>query len=265
MKLFKRWAKPSPKKELEKTTVRDEPDHRSDPPKMLRAEARFRTPRQLERLPKPLTVRYFGGAFKDLKELWSKGLAELQINGYDEYETFIEAFVRASRSTDAAWVRNRSDRYVLVEGNSYEVWPLIHRSSKSMPETVIRHRVTASFHDVERMDESDQLGGIEFVYVNDKGNGPRKHLHRAWILGVDDTGFDVIEARGRRRYLYSKVRTAGVISSNYGNLDETLVTVNFGEPSSVAVIETVTTTKIISGVTAGLKRWANSRELEVKD
>jgi hypothetical protein len=258
MRLFKRWSKPKPAKQLEKTTVRDRPEFHSEPAKELRAEARFATPRQFQTLPKQLTVRYFGIPFEQVKELWSGGLEELQTNSYEEYEAFMDGFVRASLSAGGARTNLGNERYVQVGRNSYEVWPLIHRASKPMPQTVIKHRVAASY-------ESEQLSGVDFVYMNDKGNGLEKHLHRAWVLSIDETGFEVAEARGRRRYLYSKVHTLGVIPTYPLSFDETVVTVDFTASNSVALIETVTTTKLISDVTARLKRWSNNKELEVKD
>lgn len=258
MRLFKRWSKPKPAKELEKTTVRDKPEHDSDPAKELRAEARFATPRQFKTLPKRITVRYFGLPFEKVKELWSAGLEELQTNKYEEYEVFMEGFVRASLSAGITRTHLGNERYVQVGRNSYEVWPLIHRAAKPMYQTVVKARVAASY-------QSDQLAGVEFVYMNDKGKGLEKHFHRAWVLSIDETGFEVAEARGRRRYLYSKVQTVGVIPTYPLNFDETVVTVDFETSNSVAFIETITTTKLINYVTARLKRWVNSEELEAKD
>lgn len=257
MKLFKRWRKPNkeltPAKELEQTTVRDEPVHRYDPAKTLRAEARFRTPQKLNESPKRLTIRYFGWSFEDTKELWLKTIDELQNNDYEESQTFIDAFVRASQSVGIRRADWNTERYVALGRRSFEVMSLIHRSSKPMAQPAIKSRIKASY-------ESDQITGIEFVYVNDKGSGPERHLHRAWLLSIDVTGFDVVEARGRRRYLYEKVRSVGVMIEPNTSFDETLVTVELDQPASTVTIETVTTTRVLEQVTARLKRWTMSHD-----
>jgi len=257
VKLFKRWGKPSkeltPTEELKQTTVRDQPAHHNDPPKTLRAEAHFRTPQHFDELQNKLTVRYFGWAFEETKELWTATLEELLDNDYEKYPSFIEAFVRASKSSGVHRARWNTERYTAVGRNSFEVMSLLHRSPKPMAQSAIRSRIKTSY-------ESDQISGIEFVYVNDKGRGPERHLHRAWLLSIDEIGFDVVEARGRRRYLYEKVRSVGVMIEPNTNFDETLVTVDFSKPSRTATIETITTTKVIEQVTARLKRWTMSRD-----
>jgi len=256
VKLFKRWRKPDQQlttaKELEQTTVRDEPVYPNDPAKTLRAEARFRTPQHFEKLPKKLTVRYFGRSFEETKELWRATLEELLDNGYEEYSTFIDAFVRASQSASVLRPRWSTERYTTVGRNSFEVMSLIHRSPNPMSQPTIRSRIKTSY-------ESDRITGVEFVYVNDKGNGPERHLHRGWLLSIDETGFDVVEARGRRRYLYAKVRSVGVMIEPNMSFDETLVTVDFSNPLSTVTIETITTTKVLEQVTARLKRWTMNR------
>lgn len=257
MKFFKRWRKASkeltPAEELEQSTVRDEPVHHDDPAKILRSEARFRTPQHFDESAKKLTVRYFGWSFEETKELWKATLEELLDNGYEEYSTFMDAFVRASRSSGFHRAEWNTERYTVVGRNSFEVMSLIHRSTKPMPQPAIRSRIKTAY-------ESDQITGVEFVYVNDKGNGPERHLHRAWLLSIDETGFDVMEARGRRRYLYEKVRSVGVMIEPNTNFDETLVTVELNQPSSTVTIETVTTTKVLEQVTARLKRWTVNRD-----